>query len=115
MFFKIGVFKNFATFTKKNTCAGTCSFIKKRLQHRSFPMNIAKFLKTTFSQNTSGQLLLKKGRLENSKLSNSQDSSSGKIYYCRSCRADDKACNYCFVCSDTGHLARNCPLSGSWV
>ena len=30
-----------------------CNFIKKRLQHRCFPVNIAKFLRTAFSQNTS--------------------------------------------------------------
>ena len=31
-----------------------CNFIKKRLQHRCFPVNIAKLLRTPFSQNTSG-------------------------------------------------------------
>ena len=33
-----------------NEVAGlkTCSFIKKRLQHRCFPVNIAKCLKTVF-------------------------------------------------------------------
>ena len=30
-------------------CFSVCSFIKKRLQHRCFPVNIAKFLKTGFS------------------------------------------------------------------
>ena len=29
-----------------------CNFIKKRLQQRSFPVKIAKFLRTAFSQNT---------------------------------------------------------------
>ena len=33
-------------------------FNKKKPQHRSFPLNFAEFLKTTFSQNISGQLLL---------------------------------------------------------
>ena len=28
--------------------------MKKRLQHRCFPVNIAKFSKTTFLENTSG-------------------------------------------------------------
>ena len=32
--------------------------LQKRLWHRCFPMNFAKFLKTPFSQNTSGRLLL---------------------------------------------------------
>ena len=41
MFFKIDVLKNFAIFTRNK-------FIKKRLQHRSFSVNIAKFLRTTF-------------------------------------------------------------------
>ena len=31
---------------------------KKRLWHRCFPVNFAKFLRTPFLQNTSGQLLL---------------------------------------------------------
>ena len=30
------------------------NFIKKRLQHSCFPVNIAKFLSTAFSSNTSG-------------------------------------------------------------
>ena len=32
--------------------------LKKRLQHKCFPVNFAKFLRTNFSQNTSGRLLL---------------------------------------------------------
>ena len=32
--------------------------LKKRLQHMCFPVNLAKFLRTTFLQNTSGRLLL---------------------------------------------------------
>ena len=35
--------KNFAIFTKKHHA---CNFIEKRLQHRCFPVNIAKFLRT---------------------------------------------------------------------
>ena len=31
-----------------------CNFIKKRLWHRCFPVNFAKFLRTPFSQDTSG-------------------------------------------------------------
>ena len=42
MFFKISALKNFAIF-----------WIKKSLQHRCFPVNIAKFLKTAFLQNFS--------------------------------------------------------------
>ena len=36
----------------------TATLLKKRLWHRCFPVNFAKFLRTLFSQNTSGQLLL---------------------------------------------------------
>ena len=47
-FFKIGVLKNFAIFTGKRLC-WSLFFIEKRLHHRYFPNNIAKFLRTTFS------------------------------------------------------------------
>ena len=52
---------------QENTCArvsfliklqaSSCNFIKKRLWHRSFPVNFANFLKTSFLQNISGQML----------------------------------------------------------
>ena len=58
MYFRIGVLKNFAMFTGKtpvleslfNKYAGlkACNFIKKRLQHRFFPVKFAKFLRTPF-------------------------------------------------------------------
>ena len=35
------------------------TLLKKRLWHRCFPVNFAKFLRRPFSQNTSGRLLLK--------------------------------------------------------
>ena len=47
-------FYKFAVFTGKQLA---CDFIKKRLQRRCFPMIIAKFLRTNFSQNISGRLL----------------------------------------------------------
>ena len=63
MFFKIGALKIFAIFTGKHLWQSlflikfkdlqACNSIKKRLQHRCFPVNIAKFLRTAFSQNTS--------------------------------------------------------------
>ena len=31
-----------------------CSFIKKRIQHKGFPVNIVKFFRIAFLQNTSG-------------------------------------------------------------
>ena len=58
MYFRIGVLKNFAMFTGKHLCwslffnkyAGlkACNFIKKRLQHKFFPVKFAKFLRTPF-------------------------------------------------------------------
>ena len=35
----------------------TCQCFKKTLQHRCFPVNFGKFLRTLFSHNTSGRLL----------------------------------------------------------
>ena len=56
MFFKIGFLKKFAIFTGKHLCLESLfnkvaglqryNFIKKKLQHRIFPVNIAKFLRT---------------------------------------------------------------------
>ena len=54
MFFKIGVLKNFAIFTGKDLHRSLFfnkvapSLFKKRLQHRFFPVNTAKFLRTAF-------------------------------------------------------------------
>ena len=62
-----GVPRNFAKFTGKNLCqslffnkvAGRpATLLKKRLWHRFFPVNLAKFLRTLFLQNTPGWLLL---------------------------------------------------------
>ena len=65
---EIGVLKNFTKFTGKHLCqslflnkvAGLrpATLLKKRLWHRCFPVNFAKFLRTPFLQNTSGRLLL---------------------------------------------------------
>ena len=59
------VLRNFAKFTGKHLCQGlfvsgpkACNFIKKRLWHRYVRVNFAKFLRTSFSQNTSGRLHL---------------------------------------------------------
>ena len=56
MWFKIGVLKIFAIFTGKYLCwslfliklLNLLNFIKRRLQRRCFPVNIAKFLRTLF-------------------------------------------------------------------
>ena len=68
VFCKNDVFKNFTIFTEKrlcwshlfknvaeSSCLQHCRFIKMRLQHRCFFVNIANFLKTrirTFSKNS---------------------------------------------------------------
>ena len=63
MFFKTDVLKNFANFTEKKTVLESllnkfpvlkgCNFIKKRLQHRCFPVKFHKFLRGPFLQNAS--------------------------------------------------------------
>ena len=47
MFFKIGFLKNFAIFTGKHLGWSLffINFMKRRLQHRCFPVNITKFLR----------------------------------------------------------------------
>ena len=66
---KKGVLRNFTKFTGKHLClslsfnkvAGLkpATLLKKRLWHRCFPVNFAKFSITPFLQNTSGRLLPK--------------------------------------------------------
>ena len=66
MFFKIDVFKNFAIFTGIHRCWSifliklqeACNFIKKKLPHRWFSVNIAKFLRTPFYKEHLWWLLL---------------------------------------------------------
>ena len=63
-----GVLRNFAILTGKHKCqslffskvAGlrSATLLKKRLWHKCFSVNIAKFLRTPFLQNTYGLLLL---------------------------------------------------------
>ena len=63
------VLRNFAKFTRKHLCQSLffnkvadlrpATLLKKRLWYRCFPVNFAKLLRTPFSQNTSGRLLLK--------------------------------------------------------
>ena len=59
--------RNFAKFTEKHCVrvsflikmqVSVYNFAKKRLWRRCFPVNFAKFLRTPFSQNFSGRLLL---------------------------------------------------------
>ena len=65
VFYKKAVLKNFAIFTVKHLrwsllFAGCLqhNFIKKRLQHRCFPVNIAKYLRTPFLKKICERLLL---------------------------------------------------------
>ena len=62
------LFLKILQYSQENTCVGsrfnrlagfkTCNFIKKRLQHWCFPMNIAKFLRTLILKKICEQLLL---------------------------------------------------------
>ena len=59
MFFKIGILKRFTKFTGKHLCQSLffnkvtdlrpATLLKKRLWHKCFPVNLAKFLRTLFS------------------------------------------------------------------
>ena len=63
VFCEKGVLRNFANFTGKHLCQslffnkvagpGPATLLKKRLQHRCFPVNFAKFLRHLFLQSTS--------------------------------------------------------------
>ena len=62
---KKSVLKNFTNYTGKHLCWSlfliklqTCNFIKKRLQHRYFPVKFAKFLTTSILKNICEWLLL---------------------------------------------------------
>ena len=65
-----GVLRNLAVFPGKHLCWSlflikdykgpqACNFIKKRLQHRCFPVNIAKFLRGPILKNICERLLLR--------------------------------------------------------
>ena len=60
-FFKIGVMRKHICqnlfFDKVKLCRSATS-LKRRLQRRCFLVNIAKFVRTLFLQNTTGRLLL---------------------------------------------------------
>ena len=57
VFCKKGVLKNLAKFTAKHLCWSLFFILKKRLQHRCFPVNFAKFLRTLFTEHLRWQLL----------------------------------------------------------
>ena len=56
MFYKKAAPNNFEMFTGKHLKA--CNCIKKRLQHKYFPVNITNFLRTPTLKNISERLLL---------------------------------------------------------
>ena len=68
VFRKKNVFLEILQNSQKDICARVsfliiyrrppATLLKKRLLHRCFPVNFPKFLRTSFSQNTSGRLLL---------------------------------------------------------
>ena len=57
IFLKVNVVKNFAIFTGKHLCQSfslqVCHFFEKKLQRSCFSVNIARFLRKVFLQNTS--------------------------------------------------------------
>ena len=67
-FVRKDVLRDFAKLTGKHLCQSLffnkvthlrpATLLKKRLWHRCFPVNFAKFLRTSFLQNTSGRMLL---------------------------------------------------------
>ena len=60
VFCRKGVLRNFAKFTERylRQSLRPATLLKKRVWHSCFPLNFEKFLRTLFSQNTSGGLLL---------------------------------------------------------
>ena len=56
------VFLEISQNSQENTCTRVATLLKKRLWHKCFPVNIAKFLRTSFLQNTSGRVLLASDR-----------------------------------------------------
>ena len=76
MFCKKGGLRNFAKFTGKHLCQGLffnkkrlrpVTLIKKRLCHRCFPVNFAKFIRTIFFTEHLQWLLMEK--MENDDIS----------------------------------------------
>ena len=71
--------------SQENSCAGLrpTTLLKMRLWRKCFPVNFVKFLRTSFSQNTFGRLLLKLRKIsifiENLHNSNNQKKSPGGV------------------------------------
>ena len=62
VFYKNGVLRNLTKFTGKHLChslfSNKVSLLKKRLWHKCYPVNFAKFLRTRLLQNTSDDCFL---------------------------------------------------------
>ena len=58
VFYKKAILKIFSIFTGKDLCGGL--FVTKKLQHRSFSVNITKSSRTTILKNLCKRLLLNK-------------------------------------------------------
>ena len=70
VFWERGVLRNFAKFNRKHLCQSfffnrPATLLKKKLWHRCFHVNFAKFLRTTFLKEHLWWLLLKKAVLKN--------------------------------------------------
>ena len=79
MFFKIGVLTDFTiphieSPFNKVTCLKACNFIKKRLQHRCFLVNITTFLRTHFlTEQLQWLLILREEKLKKVSKSNFEE------------------------------------------
>ena len=61
VFYKKSVLRNFAKFIEKHLCQNLfIKVLKKKLWHRCFPVNFAKFLKTSFLPEPFRQVFLNK-------------------------------------------------------
>ena len=82
MFCKKSILRNFAKFTGKHLCQSLffnknlrpqhAILLKKRLLHKRFPVNFAKFLRTHFLQKTSACNFIKKETF-------------AQVFYCKFC------------------------------
>ena len=91
VFAEKGVLKNFTIFTRKHLCWSlflitlqACNLLKKRLQHRCFLVNIAKFLRTPILKNICKRLLLSHNFFKTAVLEifeNSMLNMSGRILF----------------------------------
>ena len=76
------------SFFGKVTGLQACNFIKKRLQHKVFPVDFAKFLKTLTLKNICEQLLLKmiqitKKKIKNTKMKEKKDATNDSLNFGR--------------------------------